>query len=695
MSKVLHIFKHGLGDAVQFTSVLRHLRHYRPNDTIDVAALRGKHSVFNGLANRVINLDADQYDKGDYTEVVEQPWHECFHSYPDCPSTKLAHCLRDFVRLQPIPELMRYQINIGEEAKQRAAGYANGLGKFVCIHAEGNTSTHMKNLDGNDLKQLCNFLLELGLTPVILDWDRRSSLPDGKTIFCPDANNPLWQGYGTGDGETLAALMSLSVLNVCIDSGPQKIAMALDVPLICVWTRHHPCHYADLAGPNVWHLIPSDHEGLVRGDKGQALAYFASNYQSVVYKDRIGDCMGLVTNLLSPAQPAFKAGRVAPFVVGIPTLCRYELLDQTIEAVFAGTAQPERVLILDNGGRYQAKRQGVEVVRPGKNLGVAASWNVLLKLADPLECVLMNDDLVLGNNVLEQVLLSDSPCACAAGFSCFRLLQWVWRKVGDFDENLFPAYFEDNDYAKRLKLAGFEKAEVPCDGSRHAGSATINSFSLSERARFQDQWEKNRSYYIRKWGGMPERETYNRPFNQGEEVPTMINILREEFERRCNTTSDINEHLRTLYELGRECQHITEFGVGHGNSTVAWLYAQPAKLVCYDVNLLPEIEPLKQIACKTEFVTHHADDRTVEIEETDCLFIDTVHRYDQLQTELQLHGNKARKFLAFHDTISFGQTGEGGAGGIVQAIGEFISANPHWHLRQSFENNNGLLILQR
>ena len=49
---VLIDFRHGLGDAVQLTSVLQHLRHYHPNWSIDVAALGGKHSAYGGLCRR-------------------------------------------------------------------------------------------------------------------------------------------------------------------------------------------------------------------------------------------------------------------------------------------------------------------------------------------------------------------------------------------------------------------------------------------------------------------------------------------------------------------------------------------------------------------------------------------------------------------------------------------------------------------
>ena len=53
-------FRHGLGDAVQLTTVLQHLKHYHPDWDVDVAALIGKHSAFHGLCRKVFVLDREE-----------------------------------------------------------------------------------------------------------------------------------------------------------------------------------------------------------------------------------------------------------------------------------------------------------------------------------------------------------------------------------------------------------------------------------------------------------------------------------------------------------------------------------------------------------------------------------------------------------------------------------------------------------
>ena len=77
------------------------------------------------------------------------------------------------------------------------------------------------------------------------------------------------------------------------------------------------------------------------------------------------------------------------------------------------------------------------------------------------------------------------------------------------------------------------------------------------------------------------------------------------------------------------------------------------------------------------------------------MFIDTLHTYEQLIQELRRHGNKAKKYLAFHDTETFGTVSEQGGRGLNLAIAEFMLENPHWVTEKVYKNNNGLTILRR
>jgi len=177
-----------------------------------------------------------------------------------------------------------------------------------------------------------------------------------------------------------------------------------------------------------------------------------------------------------------------------------------------------------------------------------------------------------------------------------------------------------------------------------------------------------------------------------------MSILEDKYNELCRTKSDINEHLPTLFKYGKMVNHITEFGVRRGLSTVAFLYSNPIDLISYDIKdkkfdykLFKELVPNS-----TKFTFIIGNTLEITIKKTDLLFIDTYHSYTQLSNELKLHGNKSTKYIIFHDTKIFGIVGENGKGPALQkAIYEFIGLNTHWFLKEEFENNNGLLVLER
>lgn len=180
--------------------------------------------------------------------------------------------------------------------------------------------------------------------------------------------------------------------------------------------------------------------------------------------------------------------------------------------------------------------------------------------------------------------------------------------------------------------------------------------------------------------------------------------LRKEYEIQCNTESDINQHLPTLYETAQGCDHITEMGVRTGVSTRAFLYANPKKYIAYDLHIDPTVNILFDY-CKSIGKDYHyieSDVLKIEIEETDLLFIDTYHCYDQLSKELNLHSGKVKKYIIFHDTYTFGRKGENvsipgfnGLKGIMYAIEEFLQQNSNWKIVHNVDYNNGLIIIQK
>lgn len=178
--------------------------------------------------------------------------------------------------------------------------------------------------------------------------------------------------------------------------------------------------------------------------------------------------------------------------------------------------------------------------------------------------------------------------------------------------------------------------------------------------------------------------------------------LKKKFVERCVTPSDINEHLELLRELSSQCGHVTEIGMRGAVSTCALLTGQPDRLISWDINpyaiVSQEVADLLAMRGRTDFQPRVGDSLEVEIEPTDLLFIDSFHVAKQLKGELLRHGHKARKYLAFHDTITFGTIGEDGSEpGLRAAIRWFQKEHlfPLWELIEDRKNNNGFVVLKK
>lgn len=172
---------------------------------------------------------------------------------------------------------------------------------------------------------------------------------------------------------------------------------------------------------------------------------------------------------------------------------------------------------------------------------------------------------------------------------------------------------------------------------------------------------------------------------------------------------DIYEHMPVLKKYGEECKHITEMGVRGGASTLALIMAQPEKLISYDIRSTPQIEHIMNYSqdVNHEFIIE--DCLTVDIENTELLFIDTLHTYNQLIEELNRHESQVSKYIILHDTTTFARVDEGiyehasqlvknkstSKYGLRTAMEDFLSSNANWEIYEDRTNNNGLTILKR
>lgn len=215
------------------------------------------------------------------------------------------------------------------------------------------------------------------------------------------------------------------------------------------------------------------------------------------------------------------------FSILIPTINRKDLL---MDALFYyNTAFPNtNIVVLDNG--YQdimdmdvaEKLLNLHVWSPPtqKNLGVASSWNYLIKKAidyyNTDYFLVLNDDIILkkDESVINSLIQTwgNNTFHIPRPFynwSAFLFNRWIYERVGEFDENFKKCFFEDNDYHYRLKLAG-----VTIRYSDELNAEVYKNSQTIEKDPLLGGYIENREYFISKWGGLPDNETYKTPFNK-------------------------------------------------------------------------------------------------------------------------------------------------------------------------------------
>ena len=150
-----------------------------------------------------------------------------------------------------------------------------------------------------------------------------------------------------------------------------------------------------------------------------------------------------------------------------------------------------------------------------KNFGVAKSWNFLCKQAyKTVDYILMlNDDIYLGKNqkdIYKFIKRTSFDLVHGEKHLCSYILPKRIFKEFVFDENFYPAYFEDNDFKYRLLL----KKKKITSSSFLNPEIYRNSQTIMKDRSLNDKFMDNQEYYISKWGGLPNEEKYIKPFNE-------------------------------------------------------------------------------------------------------------------------------------------------------------------------------------
>ena len=218
-------------------------------------------------------------------------------------------------------------------------------------------------------------------------------------------------------------------------------------------------------------------------------------------------------------------------IVAVPTLTRYDLLVEMIASAQAGSRRPDGFYIVDNGGQLRPDTlplvPNITIVGPSPgqgaqtHRGVAASWNLILQNNPGANVVIANDALIVPWAAVERMAeMADKAAgeplqihAWSPGeYQLFLQTPAVMERIGWFDEEFWPAQWEDDDYARRMKLAKIPRVQLygapPRDGAQ-----TMRAASPRLRRALQAGEARGRRHYERKWGGYRGYERYTKPFD--------------------------------------------------------------------------------------------------------------------------------------------------------------------------------------
>lgn len=212
----------------------------------------------------------------------------------------------------------------------------------------------------------------------------------------------------------------------------------------------------------------------------------------------------------------------------VPTLA----LDTTlIERLARSIDYPvKHKLAINNGpfgalNEFRANHPDWIVMGNGRNHGVAASWNMAPQLwPHEQSWMLVNDDVEFHPGALQRFceesdrLRTTCPIVFLNDTEPFYAFVWTQlgrENVGLWDENFWPAYYEDSDMRIRLRLSGYAPVNVfGKDCPVNHGKPQVGGMNYG--AMIQGCGLFGREYFLRKWGIVSNDGStkFSAPFNR-------------------------------------------------------------------------------------------------------------------------------------------------------------------------------------
>jgi len=207
-------------------------------------------------------------------------------------------------------------------------------------------------------------------------------------------------------------------------------------------------------------------------------------------------------------------------VYGFPILNKPDMMKRMLDTF---DYDVQRLYIVDNGGVVKPddvkhfRANNIHIADPGYNMGVASSWNFIIRANTDAEwwligCVDMDiqpgviakvvEDMELHAGTPHMVrVVMGNEASWGNHFGLFALNPECIDSLGWFDDNIYPIYFEDNDYMERMKRArdnGTFTDTLLSSDTVHSGNASWTG-EAELAVGNKRSWGINGPYYESKW----------------------------------------------------------------------------------------------------------------------------------------------------------------------------------------------------
>lgn len=215
------------------------------------------------------------------------------------------------------------------------------------------------------------------------------------------------------------------------------------------------------------------------------------------------------------------------FIAIIPTM-NEKVMDKCFTSV--DSKYHENLYLIDNSKKGFAQKYGVAYEHHPENIGIARSWNIGARkvVQEKLDyLVIMSATIIFEEGMRDLVACMEANAnpyglETQHAWHLICLKPKVFKEIGYFDENFYPAYFEDTDMIRRMELAGIHN---PMSKTQRLPKVQIsagyqgNAHAI-KKAGLKVNFVALEDYFIQKWGHPNDFESqekrdymYQYPFN--------------------------------------------------------------------------------------------------------------------------------------------------------------------------------------